>query len=737
MDFSSDLFQDLMMGTSVSHTSAAELAQQVSFGSVEFDDLFPSNGKTLDASPQDLEVSLDSPVSLELHHDDMDMGMFRHTTGSSVSSLVDDNLNASSSTAMSPSFAEDDQSDVSSARADLSPSVSPAVDIMDDDEQIEHDRLLLAERMRPYEKFPTNNDWTLRQKLERLLGLSPCKKYTLEFLLQLDQIEDADRKVDILIELVSKIKLNFWWNYVRPEELNKAYTSASFCKKEKKKDSEGHVNPKRPMNAFMIWSKQCRSLISQICPQLHNATISKKLGVWWRKFSNEEKDVFEREKVVLTAFHAFEFPEYKYRPRKKATKKTEDKQETTPKEKPNRKRKSPSSKQNQPQQQQQEQDHHQQQLRQSPLKGINISEPRANLDPALQRKLQSKMNVKIDPGMRRDMSLSQGNRCTAINLADLTSLHSSDRSSSPGPSAKRLCLRPIEVQQAVAPTTIDLADTANRSTVFDTPGNSPHTPVTPVTPNESALGVVPSTSQGQPCFDFSLPSAHVPVLMEQIASTSNNNIIVSTSGNQFVFPVGPAYKAPQIPTGNIIAINNRMINESNNNNNIIINNNNALLNNNNITVKSEPLLFQGSNVIVKSEPLLLQNSAVTLRPEPLLLHTDNLALKQDALMMQGNATVKHEPVSPHWSLTVKTEADQFTPAIIKSEPEMTSGFSMPSTTGLDLDSIHQLPMLSADVVDEVLEAGITSYSNDNLLTDIMTFIGGSGQYDTLEGPATV
>ena len=705
-----------------------------SFANVEFDDLFPYNGKEPDASPEDLEISLDSPMSLEveLHRDDVDMGLLSQNTLASVSPppLMDDHFNSSG--AMSPGFADDDQSEMSSRTNTPSPIPNEG---LSEQEIIESDRRLLAIRMKPFEKFPMVNNWTQKQKFERLLELSPCTKYTLEFLMALDEIEDAELKVDILIELVCRIHLDFWWNHVTPQELKRAYTSASFCKKEKKKDSDGLVNPKRPMNAFMIWSKQCRSLIAQVCPQLHNATISKKLGVWWRKFSNEEKDVFEREKVKLTAFHAFEFPEYKYRPRKKATKKTEEKLETAPKEKSSsKKRKSPTTKQtNQPQQQQQQQ----QQNRQSPLRGINISEPRANLDPALLRKLQSKMNVKIDPGMRRDVTLSQqGNRCTAINLADLPHLHSADHSSSDGPAMKRLCLRPIEVQQTpVAPTTIDLADSA---TVFDTPGNSPHTPVTPVTPIESNLNMVSST-QGQTSFDFTMPSSRVPVMMEQVSpgAGNNSNIIVSSSSgtSQFVFPVRPVYN-----NSNIIAtINNRIISE-NNNNNIIINNNNALLQNNNITVKEEPFLFQGRNVIVKTEPILL-NEAVSLKPEPVFVQSGNITLKPETLIQCTNTTpttaIKPELLSPQaqWSVSIKTEPD-FDQTIVKSEPDVTD-----LNPSLEMDFIPQLPNLSVDIVAEVLDApqyndnqlvetrvnqyndnqladaGVTQYSNDNQLVE--------------------
>ncbi|KAJ8033732.1 Transcription factor Sox-11-B [Holothuria leucospilota] len=79
--------------------------------------------------------------------------------------------------------------------------------------------------------------------------------------------------------------------------------------------SNGHI--KRPMNAFMVWSQIERRKIMETMPDMHNAEISKQLGKRWKLLNDDQKTPYVEEAERLRQLHMQNYPDYKYRPRKK------------------------------------------------------------------------------------------------------------------------------------------------------------------------------------------------------------------------------------------------------------------------------------------------------------------------------------------------------------------------------------------------------------------------------------
>lgn len=100
-----------------------------------------------------------------------------------------------------------------------------------------------------------------------------------------------------------------------PHEVHMILMTFSFLSLQTKKHPPNHI--KRPMNAFMVWSQMERRKIIEVTPDKHNAEISKELGRRWKLLTAEARQPFIDEADRLRLLHQKEYPDYKYKPKKK------------------------------------------------------------------------------------------------------------------------------------------------------------------------------------------------------------------------------------------------------------------------------------------------------------------------------------------------------------------------------------------------------------------------------------
>jgi len=68
---------------------------------------------------------------------------------------------------------------------------------------------------------------------------------------------------------------------------------------------------------LQVWSQIERRKIIEKTPDIHNAEISKQLGVRWKNLSAAERKPFVDESERLRVLHHQQYPDYKYKPKKK------------------------------------------------------------------------------------------------------------------------------------------------------------------------------------------------------------------------------------------------------------------------------------------------------------------------------------------------------------------------------------------------------------------------------------
>ncbi|XP_022170441.1 transcription factor SOX-30-like [Myzus persicae] len=112
----------------------------------------------------------------------------------------------------------------------------------------------------------------------------------------------------------NKLALPMFGSQLVDENSTTPYSDAT----QTKKNNPNHI--KRPMNAFMVWSQIERRKICHDQPDMHNAEISKKLGMLWKTLTDEQRKPFIEEAETLRLMHLKEYPDYKYRPRKRTPK---------------------------------------------------------------------------------------------------------------------------------------------------------------------------------------------------------------------------------------------------------------------------------------------------------------------------------------------------------------------------------------------------------------------------------
>ncbi|VDK61798.1 unnamed protein product [Onchocerca ochengi] len=114
---------------------------------------------------------------------------------------------------------------------------------------------------------------------------------------------------------------NFEFEDEETFELDTIDESMSASSKKRKLQTVVRQHIRRPMNAFMIFSKRHRPLVHEKYPNRDNRTVSKILGEWWYALGPEEKQKYHDLATQVKEAHFRAHPDWKWcsRERKKTT----------------------------------------------------------------------------------------------------------------------------------------------------------------------------------------------------------------------------------------------------------------------------------------------------------------------------------------------------------------------------------------------------------------------------------
>ena len=100
----------------------------------------------------------------------------------------------------------------------------------------------------------------------------------------------------------------------------RASSSTPYTDLIKSKKQTDHV--KRPLNPFMLWSKQERPKLCEGEDRPDQRTISSVLGKMWKKLSEGERQKWKLKSDEAAVLHKIQYPDYQYKPRRKTKKRT-------------------------------------------------------------------------------------------------------------------------------------------------------------------------------------------------------------------------------------------------------------------------------------------------------------------------------------------------------------------------------------------------------------------------------